>query len=113
MKTSTKIILGALTAWPITAFLLYFAMFALASLENDKPYPHVFSGIVFLSYFVLAGSSALVSVGLTGYYIFHASKRGYLKGDGHGWAISLLFFGVIAQPVYWYMYIWREPVPLP
>jgi len=113
MKRSTKIVLGALTAWPFIAVLLYFAMVAVSSLEDGKPYPHVFSGITFLAYFVLAGSAGLVSLGLTGYYIIHASKRGYLKGDGQGWAISLLFFAPLAQPFYWYLYIWRERAPLP
>ena len=113
MKRVTKITLGALTAWPYAAFLLYFAMVALSGLEDGRPTPHVLSGLTFLAYFVLGGSAALVSIGLTGYYIYHAGKRGYLKGEGQAWVTSLLFFGLFTQPFYWYLHIWREPVKLP
>ena len=67
---------------------------------------------------VTAGLSAWISIagyftlGLTAFYLVHASKREYLKEQMLAWAVLFLFFGMLTQPVYWYLHIWREPAAL-
>lgn len=113
MKPSTKIILGFLTFLPALIVLLLIAFLSLTGIGTGQPDPHGITGLFFSAAFAVSALTALLSLGLTAFYIVHASRHRGLRGQTQSWGMLLLFFGIIAQPVYWYMYIWREPAPLP
>jgi hypothetical protein len=49
------------------------------------------------------------SLGMTIYYIFNIFKNERLEQNYKiMWTILLFFAGMLAQPIYWYLYIWRD-----
>lgn len=49
---------------------------------------------------------------LVGIYIGHVFKNPAIAADKRAlWAVVLFFGNVIAMPVYWFLYVWREPPP--
>ncbi len=51
-------------------------------------------------------------VGLTIFYIVDAQKnRNVDLGQRVLWILLLIFSNIVIFPVYWYLYIWREPKP--
>lgn len=114
MKRSNKVLLGGATFWPIL-YIFVLAGFIIAFkvlLRDDEPSIAVGDAMSALAIllFAVAILTVLLSLGLSVYYLVHAIKREDMKRDMKiGWAILFLFFGIFAQPVYWYMHIWKEP----
>lgn len=51
----------------------------------------------------------LLIAALVTFYIVHVFKSSALLGQKQAlWAVVLLLGTVIAMPVYWYLYVWRE-----
>jgi len=110
-----KVLLGIATMWPpmyILLFLIGMVGFVLlTSGGGNGPGPaDPFIGAGFLLFFVVHMLTILLSLGLTVFYIVHAIKNDGLKNDMKAmWAVLFFFVGMFAQPVYWYMQIWKEP----
>jgi hypothetical protein len=51
----------------------------------------------------------LLSFALTGVYVFHVYRSDRVEQDRKVLWVVILFFGnMIAFPIYWYFYLWRE-----
>jgi hypothetical protein len=116
MKRSNKILLGAATFWPPLYIFLFLAfVIAIMVLSNGGPPggpEDMLAGILFVVVFALHMLTIFGSLGLTVYYLIHAIKRKDLKDEMKAvWAVLFFFFGMFTQPVYWYLYIWKEPEP--
>jgi len=109
MKRSTKITLGALTALPVASSLVFYAVKPWSAAGTMRDDPHGVGGLLVLAVYLLAGAGAVLSLGLTVVYLVHCSRREYLKGEMQAWAVLFIFFGILTQPVYWYLNVWREP----
>jgi hypothetical protein len=113
MKRSNKILLGIATFWPPVYIFVFIAfIFVIMALAAGGPgdQGNIFVGIGFFVIFALHMLTIFGSLGLTVYYLIHAIKREDLKSEMKAvWAVLFFFFGMFAEPVYWYLYIWKEP----
>jgi hypothetical protein len=51
-----------------------------------------------------------VMIGLLIFYIVHVFKNPAITGDRRAlWAVVLFLGGIVAMPVYWFLYVWRRP----
>ena len=106
-------LLGILSAWPAVLMFLFFAVFFSSfmvtpgSKESEGTLNSMvafFTPAIFLT--TLLGMALLV------FYIVHVFKNPALAGDKRAlWAVVLFLGTPIAMPIYWFLYIWRAPVP--
>jgi hypothetical protein len=120
-KKSTKILLGIATVWPIAyMFLFVVGMFAMVVLlphsDGSTPPPQPgspFFPLAFLGIFAAHILTMLVIVGLMAFYIVRIFKTPMEEAMKIMWTVLICMFGVFAMPVFWYLYIWREPLVVP
>jgi len=104
-----KVCIGLLTVWPIlymgVFFLFVFSNFFLASTNQGGPGLMNSFGLLF----GLHCCTMLLILGLMVFYVVHIVKATFEKTEMKIiWLILVLLGGMIAMPVYWYLYIWRE-----
>lgn len=115
MTRSMKLLLGAATIWPVIYMFLFVAfVFGMIFLSNPggDPNPDLgpIFGFGFLFIMVIHFLTIFLMFGLTVYYIIHVIKNERMKSDTKAvWAVLFFFMGVLAQPVYWYLHIWKAP----
>jgi hypothetical protein len=118
MKKSTKIWLGIATIWPIVYmflfFLVIFSVFIMAALNPGAHAPvdnspaSILFPIGFMGFFVLHMLTIVGTLALTVFYIIRVIKTEQLDQNMKiMWLLLLFFMGMLAQPVFWYLYIWR------
>ena len=119
MKKSTKIWLGIATIWPVVYILLFFVVvFSVVIVGALNPGPHapvdnspasIFFPVGFMAIFVLHILTIMGSLALTVFYIIRVFKTEQLDQNMKiMWMLLLFFMGMMAQPVFWYLYIWRD-----
>ena len=118
MKKSTKIWLGIATIWPIVYLVLFFVViFSVFIVAGFNPGPHapadpsasIFFPLGFMAFFVLHMLTIICSLALTVFYIIRVFKTEQLDQNMKiMWTLLLFFMGMLAQPVFWYLYIWRD-----
>jgi hypothetical protein len=121
LKRSTKILLGLVTIWPIVyTFLFVLAIFSMmflmpfaAGAIPPKQPESLLIPLGFLSFFAVHLLTILLSVGLMAFYIVRVFKTPLDQAMKIMWTILICMYGVFAMPVFWYLYIWREPSPFP
>jgi hypothetical protein len=120
MNKPAKLLIGAATLWPVLYMFFFFAMifmsFFLISTSGGQgsglPFP--FQIIVPLHLLTM-----LVIMGLTIFYMVDVFRNERIDKDKKVlWAVVLFLGNIIAMPIYWYLYIWKEfpksqPQPLP
>ncbi|HEY9283512.1 MAG TPA: hypothetical protein VIP46_08665 [Pyrinomonadaceae bacterium] len=116
MTKTGKIALGAATIWPVAYMIILLVVvfglaFAFAGREMPAPErPPVW----LLALFALHALTILSVLGLMIFYMIDAFRNERVAQDKKVlWAVMLFFGNLIAMPVYWYLYIWREPDALP
>lgn len=107
-----KILLGIASGWPVVYIFLFFAlifgMIVLLPGGGGELDPIFRDGFAVLM--VVHMLTIVLSLGLTVLYIVHVVKNTRLDGNMRIiWILLLLFGGMIAGPVYWYLQIWKEP----
>jgi hypothetical protein len=115
MKKSTKIWLGVATIWPVLYIFLFFAaivaMMIFASDGGASDPGRSGSMVLPLGFLVLMGVhmiTILGSLALTAFYIVRVFKTEQLDQNLKiMWTLLMFFTGMLAQPVFWYLYIWR------
>jgi hypothetical protein len=119
MKKSTKIWLGIATIWPIVYIFLFiaviFSVFIIAALNSGPQAPvenspaSILFPIGFMGFFVLHMLTIMGTLALTVFYIIRVFKTEQLDQNMKiMWMLLLFFMGMFAQPVFWYLYIWRD-----
>jgi hypothetical protein len=107
-------LIGALTFWPILYMFIFFAVFMTGFFMNPGSSMQPEAG--FRSFQVLMAvhlGTMLLMMALLTFYIVHVFKNSAIAGDKRTlWAVVLFFGNVIAMPVYWFLYVWREPPPV-
>lgn len=116
MSKLKKIILLIFTLYPIVFMIAYF-MFMVATTFTifssfDEPSSigggsMMFTAMpaVFLCFFL----SAIISIILTVIYIIMMVKNENIQSDMRIiWVLVILFGGMIAMPIYWHLYIWKD-----
>lgn len=106
MSRTNKIILGALTLWPIAYGFIFVGSIALqfgfvaSGLKIVLPF-----ALIILLHFLTMGLSVL----LIGYYIYHVFQRDDIDQDRKLlWSLFLFVGNMIAMPIYWYLHVWQR-----
>ncbi|HEV7395505.1 MAG TPA: hypothetical protein VGN86_03250 [Pyrinomonadaceae bacterium] len=104
MTKGSKLLLGAATVWPIF-YMLFFFVFIMASvfMGNDGPGP-LFAIVIPLHILTM-----LLMFALTVFYIVNVFRNERVSKDMKVlWAVVIFMGNLIAMPIYWYLYIWRD-----
>lgn len=112
MSRGKAIALGIFTAWPILYMALFMCMVfgMMIWMELGRQEGRVESPMIMLLIFPLHFLTMLVMLALMVIYIVHVFKTDRVPQDQKAlWAVVLFLGNAIAMPVYWYLYIWREP----
>jgi hypothetical protein len=118
MSKAKRVLLGIATIWPVVYLFLFMSyiisMMALAGshvgVGGGDAAPFFLIG--FAGIFLLHLTTIFLSLGLMVYYIMHAVKSVHLDQTMRiVWVLLLCMMGMLAQPVYWYLYIWRDQLP--
>lgn len=110
MKKSTKILLGLATLWPFVYMILFFVfifsafMFMPQSGSEESGPPMFFVIIVPLHLLTM-----LWVMGLTVFYMVNIFRNDQVDKDKKVlWAVVIFMANLIAMPIYWYLYIWKD-----
>jgi len=111
-----KIALGVATAYPflyMIFFVLSFFGLMVFGATSHPTTPGARAGgppAFFLVFFAVHLLTMLWIFGLMAFYIVHLFKTERVSTDKKAlWAIVLFMGNMFAMPVYWYLYIWRDP----
>ena len=109
MQKPAKVVLGALSLWPIVYMFLFIGFFFLAVLAGPGP-AEPGSGpnpawALFIGVHLL---TMVLILALEVFYIVDIFRNNRVEGDKKAlWAIVIFFGNAIAMPIYWYLYIWK------
>ena len=109
MKKSSKIFLALATIWPFLYMILFMGV-AISSifLQGNEP------GYIWAIIIPLHILTMLWIICLTVFYMVNVFRNDRVNKDMKVlWAVVLFMGSIIAMPIYWYLYIWREPPALP
>ena len=108
MRTLAKILLGLATLWPF-AYLALFFIFILSSFFFLSAGPEA-DPVSFRIIFLVHLLTMLWILALTVFYIVNVFRNERVDKDKKVlWAVVLFMGNIIAMPIYWYLYIWKEP----
>ncbi len=113
MNRSAKILLAVATLWPVMYMFIFFA-FILSQVLSGVVGGGSPSGdgmpVAFAVIFVLHMLTIFWMFGLEIIYIINVFKNDRVEKDKKVlWAVVLFLGNMIAMPIYWYLYIWRDP----
>jgi cell division protein FtsL len=85
--------------------------------EKESPVPPPLAlgtGLSFIVLMVVHLGTIVLMMALMPYYIILAVKNERLDQTGRIiWVVLLCTIGILANPVYWYLYVWRKPTANP
>jgi hypothetical protein len=111
MKKSTKILLAIATIWPFIYMIFFFVVIFSSFFfmprggsSEGGAFPALLM-IIFPLHFL----TMLLIMGLTVFYMVNVFRNDRVEKDKKVlWAVVLFMGNMIAMPIYWYLYIWRE-----
>ncbi|MGD8514138.1 MAG: hypothetical protein PVF52_00885 [Granulosicoccaceae bacterium] len=111
MNKAVKLVLGPLSIVPLLYFIGFF-VFVFSMVFGGMSPPFTESpGLAndwFLKLFIAHFATILLIMALIVTYLVVLFKSTSIEQNMKVlWTILLLFFGVFAFPVFWYLYIWR------
>jgi hypothetical protein len=102
MKQSSKILLASATIWPFVYMLLFVGMIFFSFLSGEGG-SNVLWGLI-IPLHVL---TMLLIFALMTFYIVNVFRNDRVNKDMKLlWVVVLFMGGLIAMPIYWYLYIW-------
>ena len=110
------ILVGVFTAWPLVYMFIFFffALFISGPFMGGGTPPtgphRAYQWFQLL--LVLHLGTMLLMAALLAFYIVHVFKNPAIPDKRTLWAVVLFFGNVIAMPVYWFLYVWREPAAI-
>lgn len=104
MKKSSKILLALATIWPFLYMILFMGVaVSLIFLRGNEP------GFIWAIIIPLHILTMLWIMGLTVFYMVNVFRNDRVNKDMKVlWAVVLFMGSIIAMPIYWYLYIWRD-----
>jgi len=110
MSRGKQITLAVFTVWPVLYMILFMsAIFAMmmsgfADSSHSSGPPTVMKIIFPLHFFTMLEIFVLIMI-----YIVHVFKTDRVPQDKKAlWAVVLFLGNMIAMPIYWYIYIWKQ-----
>jgi len=110
MKKSTKILLAVATLWPFVYMILFFvfvfsSILFMPSQAGEQSGPPFF----FVVFIALHLFTMLWILALTVFYMVNVFRNDRVDKDKKVlWAVVIFMGNMIAMPIYWYLYIWKE-----
>jgi hypothetical protein len=110
MKKPLKILLGLATVWPFAYMLLFFfVVFSSLFFVTGPGDPESGPPLFFLVLFPLHILTMFWITALTVFYMVNVFRNERVDKDKKVlWAVVLFMGNMIAMPIYWYLYIWKE-----
>ena len=115
MKRPAKLLLGALTIWPIIYGMLFLcSVFGLilwqVSHPNPPPPRPPTAPPVWVIGLVAAHLGTILEMFALGvFYMYHLYHNDRIENQLKAfWAVIIFLGNMIAMPVYWYLYVWRD-----
>jgi phosphatidylglycerophosphate synthase len=114
MKKPAKIALAVVSIWPFIWIIIFVAfmfgmMFVFSSAAKGGGREHGMP-LAMMLFFGGHFLTMLLMFGLTAFYIVYLFRTDRIAQDKKAlWAIVLFMGNIIAFPVFWYLYIWKEP----
>ena len=104
-------LIGLFTVWPLVYMFIFFAFvltsFGGATRINDPGSPFAMFSIAIAAHL----GTMFIIMALLVFYIVHVFKNPALAGDKRTlWAVVLFMGSIISMPIYWFLYVWHEPV---
>jgi len=116
MTRSKAIALAVFTLWPILYMVLFmcviigFMLFTVIFDGQPSTPPASGAPMIFMIIVPLHILTIVEVWVLLVFYIIHVFKTDRVSQDKKAlWAVVLFLGNMIAMPIYWYLYIWREP----
>lgn len=112
LNKSSKILIIVLSILPIFYMFFFFGyiFFTMFSAFSGKvPDQSAFKFMPFL--FVMHFAVMLLMFALLAFYMYYLYRTERVAQDKKVlWAVLLFMGSFIAMPIFWYLYIWREPL---
>ncbi len=112
MSKTIKLLLGLVTIWPFAYLILFFitifslVIFSTGDQTGSGPPPLI--ALIFPLHLL----TMLVIMALTVFYMVNVFRNERVVKDQKVlWAVVLFLGNVLAMPIYWYLYIWKEGQP--
>ncbi len=105
-----RLLLGLATLWPVLYLFIFLIFFVYLFTRTLVPGSGPASGPErwFMLIFPLHLLTILLSFGLTAIYIVDVFINDHVaRAIKALWAVVLFMGGLIAMPIYWYLYFWR------
>jgi hypothetical protein len=114
MNKPAKIALAVLSLWPfvwmLIFFLFIFGMIFFMSSQSQMSDRHQGMPLPIMLLFAGHFLTMLLMFALTAFYVVYLFRTDRVAQDKKAlWAVVLFFGNVFAFPVFWYLYIWKEP----
>jgi hypothetical protein len=116
MKTSTKVLLGFATLWPVLYVFVFISAIVLVVLfaghdagRSDPGGDSLWLPLGFVGLIAVHMFTILEMLALKVFYVIRVFKTEQLDQNMRiMWTLLLVFATIVAEPVFWYLYIWRE-----
>jgi len=117
MSKSRRLLIGILSLLPLLLVVVYtisfFGIFISAIRQHGRPeaFPEMMLDHIvwIMAVALLMGISSLA---MLIYFIVHAVNNTAIDSSERlVWILVFIFAGIIGGPVYWYMRIWKLPLP--
>ncbi len=106
-----KLLLGAATLWPIAYFFIFIITIFATVVFAPKPGPGGGAPPLIAWIFPVHILTMLLILGLTVFYIVDVFRNNRVDNNQKAlWAIVIFLGNMIGMPIYWYLYIWKDPV---
>jgi len=109
LSKAKKIFIGILTLWPVFYMFVFIALIMLmmaSTMHTPQPQPPKLFFVLFALHFF----TIIYMLGLIGFYIYYIFKTDSLAKDKKAlWAVVIFLGNIFAMPVFWFLYIWKEP----
>ena len=119
MKLSrpVKVLVGAVTLWPLAYMVGFFVLvfggmaWGLAHQGQRLGHPE-WAGVGFLGLMVVHVATMFLGFALTAFYIVFVFKSDRVPADKKAlWAVVLFLGSMVAEPIFFVLYIWPEEWP--
>ena len=114
MNKTRKVLVGIATVWPIS-YMVIFMVYAISQFFLPTSKEAIINRLNSppTDFFILFGLhlfTMLLMIGLLIFYITNVFRNDMVTKDKKIlWVVLLIFGNMIAMPIYWYIYIWKEP----
>lgn len=115
MERRKKLIWGIFSIWPICWMILFMCgalllLMGTGFLESDEPAPILFIVMGFIMIFHFA-TIIEIWVMIILYLIRIIKDESIEQNNKILWVILIFIGNIIAMPIFWYLYIWKEKDP--